>query len=344
LAEIQKAAERAVSLTRQLLAFSRKQVLRPQVIRLNQMIGELFSLLRRLIGEDIELTQALDPGLGMARVDPGQFEQAVINLAVNARDAMPAGGRLSLTTRNARLGGDGTDRDPEAPSGEYVVVEVSDTGQGMDETIQASIFEPFFTTKEAGKGTGLGLAMVYGFVSQSGGHIQVDSVPGRGTTFRLYLPRSEEAETFPVRARQEYRIPTGDETILLVEDEEAVRTLAGLVLQSYGYKVLVATDGQEGLAIAREHPGPIHVVVTDMVMPRLSGRQLADQLARERPKIPILFMSGYTDDAVLQSGVVEAGENFIPKPVSPLALARKVRQILDSEKAPREVASLPRAG
>jgi len=342
LAEIQKAGERAVALTRQLLAFSRKQVLQPQVIRLNVLIEELISLLRRLIGEDIELTQALDSRLGMAKVDPGQFEQAIINLAVNARDAMPGGGKLSLATRNVRIGQGEKRWHPEARPGEYVVVEVSDTGKGMDETIQARIFEPFFTTKEAGKGTGLGLAMVYGFVKQSGGHIEVESVPGLGTIFRLYLPRSEETEPSRIPVQQEFRTPSGEETILLVEDEEAVRTLARLVLQSYGYKVLEAADGQEGLAVARQYPGTIHVVVTDMVMPRMSGRQLADHLAQERPNLPILFMSGYTDDALLQSGATGAGEGFIPKPISPLALTRKVRQILDSGMVPREVASLPR--
>jgi two-component system cell cycle sensor histidine kinase/response regulator CckA len=341
LTEIQKAGERAVALTRQLLAFSRKQVLQPQVLRLNQLLDELISLLRRLIGEDIELTQALDPGLGLAKVDPGQFEQAIINLAVNARDAMPGGGRLSLATRNAKIGDADLEWHPDARLGRYVVVEVSDTGQGMDESVQARIFEPFFTTKAAGKGTGLGLAMVYGFVKQSGGHVEVESIPGRGTTFRLYLPRSEETESSRTPASEDFRIPKGEETILLVEDEEAVRTLARLVLQSYGYKVLEAADGQEGLAVAREYPGTIHMMVTDMVMPRMSGRQLADHLARERPRLPILFMSGYTDDAELQSGVTGAGEGFIPKPISPLALTRKVRQILDSAKVPRKVASLP---
>jgi two-component system cell cycle sensor histidine kinase/response regulator CckA len=341
LAEIQKAGERAAALTRQLLAFSRKQVLQPQVLRLNQLIDELISLLRRLIGEDIELTQTLDPGLGMAKVDPGQFEQAIINLAVNARDAMPGGGALSLATRNAHIGEGEKRRHPDARPGEYVVVEISDTGQGMDETTQARIFEPFFTTKAAGKGTGLGLAMVYGFVKQSGGHIEVESVPGQGTVFRLYLPRSEKTEPSRLPVREDFRIPKGEETILLVEDEEAVRTLARLVLESYGYQVLEAADGQEGLTLARNHSGSIHLVVTDMVMPRMSGRQLADRLAEERPNLPILFMSGYTDDAVLQSGASGAGLGFMPKPISPLALARKVRQILDSGKVPREVASLP---
>jgi CheY-like chemotaxis protein len=209
----------------------------------------------------------------------------------------------------------------------------------MDEAVQARIFEPFFTTKAAGSGlagrggTGLGLAMAYGFVKQSGGHIEVDSEPGRGATFRLYLPRTEETGAAAPAVPQEFRVPKGNETLLLVEDEEAVRTLARLVLQSYGYQVLEARDGQEGLALAQQHSGPIHMVVTDMVMPRMSGRQLADQLARIRPKIPILFMSGYTDDAILQSGATGPGEAFVHKPISPLALARKVRQILDAGNA-----------
>jgi PAS domain S-box-containing protein len=338
LAEVQKAGERAVALTRQLLAFSRKQVLQPQAIRINDLIRDLCGMLGRLIGEDIELVQDLDPALGAAKVDPGQFEQAVINLAVNARDAMPGAGRLTISTRNARIGEDEGERHPDARPGDYVVVEVSDTGCGMDEAVQARIFEPFFTTKAAGSGhggrggTGLGLAMAYGFVKQSGGHIEVDSEPGHGATFRLYLPRTEEIGTAAPAVPDEFRVPKGDETLLLVEDEEAVRTLARLVLQSYGYQVLEARDGQEGLALAQRHPGPIHVVVTDMVMPRMSGRQLADQLARIRPKVPILFMSGYTDDAILQSGAAGPGEAFVHKPISPLALARKVRQILDAGK------------
>jgi two-component system cell cycle sensor histidine kinase/response regulator CckA len=332
LAEVQKAAERAVELTRQLLAFSRKQVLQPRVIRINPLLRDLFDMLRRLIGEDIGLDFALDPALGPAKVDPGQFEHAIINLAVNARDAMNGAGVLSVETRNARIGEDAAALNPDARPGEYVVVTVSDRGHGMDESVKARIFEPFFTTKPAGSGTGLGLAMVYGFVKQSGGQIEVDSVPGRGTTFRLFLPRTEEPDYAPLPAQEDFRIPKGDETILLVEDEEAVRTLIRIVLESYGYTVLEARDGQEGLWVAGNHEGAIHAVVTDMVMPRMGGRQLAEELARARPDLPILFMSGYTDDAILQRGDSGASAAFVPKPISPLALARKVRQVLDADR------------
>jgi two-component system cell cycle sensor histidine kinase/response regulator CckA len=335
LAEVQKAAERAVELTRQLLAFSRKQVLQPRVIGLNPLLRDLFDMLRRLIGENIGLNFSMDPDLGLAKVDPGQFEHAIINLAVNARDAMAGAGILAIETRNARIGAEDAARNPDARPGEYVVVSVSDRGHGMDASTQARIFEPFFTTKPAGSGTGLGLAMVYGFVRQSGGHVEVDSAPGRGTTFRLFLPRTEESDDAPLPDQEDFRIPKGDETILLVEDEEAVRTLIRLVLQSYGYTVLEARDGQEGLWVAGNHTGAIHGVVTDMVMPRMGGRQLADELARIRPDLPILFMSGYTDDAILQRGDVGASRAFVPKPISPLALARKVRQVLDAEREPR---------
>jgi CheY-like chemotaxis protein len=324
-------------LTRQLLAFSRKQVLQPQVIGLNHILLDLCNLLRPLIGENIELQQALDSGLGMAKVDPGQFEQAVINMAVNARDAMPDTGRLTVATRNVRLAEDGADIHPDARPGEYVVVSVSDTGCGMDAATKARIFEPFFTTKGAGSGsgrpgTGLGLAMVYGFANQSGGHVEVESEPGRGSTFLLFLPRTDEAEPAGIPDREEFQAPHGGgETVLLVEDEEAVRTLARLVLEAYGYTVLEASDGHDALRIAEEYPETIHLVVTDMVMPRMGGRELAGHLARSRPEAPVLFMSGYTDDVVLQSGGAEARGTFVYKPIGPLALARKVRQLLDAK-------------
>jgi two-component system cell cycle sensor histidine kinase/response regulator CckA len=342
LAEAQKAGGRAVTLTRQLLAFSRKQVLQPQVVGLNRILSELCTLLQPLLGEGIELGQALDPALGMARVDPGQFEQAVINMAVNARDAMSGTGRLTIGTRNVRIGAGDEDSHPDARPGEYVVVKVSDTGRGMDEATKARIFEPFFTTKGAvagpgGRaGTGLGLAMVYGFAKQSGGHIEVESEPQRGSSFLLYLPRTDESAPAPAQAREEFGTNQGGgETILLVEDEEAVRTLARLVLQAYGYRVLEAPDGLDALRIAGEYRETIHLVVTDMVMPRMGGRELADHLARSRPRLPILFMSGYTDDAVLQSGGSAASEAFVYKPIGPLALARKVRQMLDAGESSR---------
>lgn len=341
LAEAQKAAGRAVTLTRQLLAFSRKQVLQPQVLGLNHILLDLCALLQRLIGENIELKQDFEPGLGLAKTDAGQFEHAVINMAVNARDAMTGTGRLTIATRNVRIRAEDADLHPDGRPGEYVVVSVSDTGRGMDEATKSRIFEPFFTTKGAGSGeegrsgTGLGLSMVYGFANQSGGHIEVESEPGRGSTFRLYLPRTDETEPAPIPDGEELRIPQGGgETILLVEDEEAVRTLARLVLQAYGYNMLEASDGQDALRIAEGYKETIHLVVTDMVMPRMGGRELARNLARSRPKVPVLFMSGYTDDAVLRSGESEAGTAFVHKPIGPLALARKVRQLLDASGPP----------
>lgn len=329
LAQIQKAGERAANLTRQLLAFSRKQVLQPQVVNLNTLLKELHKLLQRLIGEDIELTLVVDPVLGLAKVDPGQFEQAIINLAVNARDAMPQGGRLIIETHNTELDEEYARRYPEVRSGRYVLVVVSDTGQGMDEATRARIFEPFFTTKGPGKGTGLGLAMVYGFVKQSGGHIEVSSEWGCGTTFKVYLPWTEEAIPSAKSSSELVKVPKGMETVLLVEDEDSLRSLVRLVLQSSGYLVLEARDGREAVRLAQQHPGPIHLLVTDLVMPGMSGRQLAELLAQAKPHMRILFMSGYTDEAV--HGVVEAGVAFLQKPFNPMELARKVREVLDAE-------------
>jgi PAS domain S-box-containing protein len=331
LVEVRRAAERAATLTRQLLAFSSRQVLQPQVVSLNALLDDLLKLLKRLIGEDVELAFVPDPDLGLARVDPGQFEQAVINLAVNARDAMPRGGRLTIESRNAELDAGHAERNPELKPGPYVQVAMADTGHGMDEATKARIFEPFFTTKEPGKGTGLGLAMVYGFVKQSGGHIEVDSEAGRGTTFRVYLPRAEAAATSPKSSPGLLKIPKGTETVLLVEDEEAVRTLARLALQSSGYTVLEARDGQEGVWVAQQHPGPIHLLVTDLVMPRMSGRQLSNLLAEARPGLRVLLVSGYTDEAVVSHGVGEAGVAFLQKPFSPTTLAQKVREVLDQK-------------
>jgi nitrogen-specific signal transduction histidine kinase/CheY-like chemotaxis protein len=333
--EVQKAGDRAAGLTRQLLAFSRKQVLMPVVVNLNPVLDDLGAMVRRLIGEDVDVSLSLAPDLGRARVDPGQFEQAVINLAVNARDAMAGKGRLVIETRNASLDEAYAGEHPDAKPGEYVLLSVTDTGRGMDEATQARIFEPFFTTKEAGKGTGLGLAMVYGFVKQSGGHVEVDSRPGRGTTFRLFLPRTEVAETARMIEEEDLRITGGDETILLVEDEEALRTLVRQVLQSYGYTVLEARDGQDGLWMAGQFPGTLHVLVTDLVMPRMGGRELADHLSPHRPGLKVLFMSGHTEDPAMQRGEALAGAAFVQKPFSPLALVRKVRQLLDAEATKR---------
>jgi PAS domain S-box-containing protein len=331
LAQIRKAGERAANLTRQLLAFSRKQMLQPQVVSLNELLVELLKLLNRLIGEDVELALVPDPDLGLAKVDPGQFEQAVINLVVNARDAMPRGGRLTIETRNAELDEGYAGRYSEVRPGQYVLVAVSDTGHGMDEATKARIFEPFFTTKEVGKGTGLGLAMVYGFVTQSEGHVEVYSELGHGTTFKVYLPRAKATAPSAKSDPGLLKVPKGTETVLLVEDEDAVRTLSRLILQASGYTVLEARDGQEGVWVAQQHPGPIHLLVTDLVMPRMSGWRLADVLTEARPRLRVLFLSGYTEAALLRHGVPAAGVALLQKPFSPIGLARKVREVLDAQ-------------
>ncbi len=333
LGEIRKAGERAANLTRQLLAFSRKQVLQPRIVNVRTLLGELHKLLKRLIGEDIELVLSLNPVVGPAKVDPGQFEQAIINLVVNARDAMPYSGQIVIQLQTAVIDAAYAAQRPDVRPGGYVLVAVSDSGVGMDEATKVRIFEPFFTTKEPGKGTGLGLAMVYGFVKQSGGHIEVYSEPGHGTAFKIYLPRADET-TLPTSGPADLTMPKGSETVLLVEDEDAVRTLAKLVLQSHGYNVLEARDGREAIGIAQQHGDRVHMLVTDLVMPRMSGRQLADVLTRLRPNLRILFMSGYTDEAIVRQGALDPGVAFLQKPFSPIALARKVREVLDSQPSP----------
>jgi CheY-like chemotaxis protein len=263
-------------------------------------------------------------------VDPGQFEQAIINLAVNARDAMPQGGRLTIETQNVDLDAPDAEHSSEVQPGRYVLVSVSDTGHGMTEAIQARIFEPFFTTKGAGEGSGLGLAMVYGFIKQSGGHIDVSSDVGRGATFRIYLPRAAGTTPAARRTPESLERPTGTETVLLVEDEEAVRRLASRVLQSSGYTVLEARNGEEALAVAAQQRGSIDILVTDLVMPRMSGRQLATALTQVRPDLRVLFMSGYAEDAVPRLLPPEASVSFLQKPFNAMELARKVRDVLDS--------------
>jgi PAS domain S-box-containing protein len=326
--EIIRASERGASLTRQLLAFSRKAVLAPQLLDLNAVVVDLEKLLRRALGEDISLTVALQPELGHIQADPGQIEQVLLNLAVNARDAMPAGGKLTIETRNVELDGAYVRTHPEARPGSNVLLAVSDTGHGMTADIKARIFEPFFTTKEAGKGTGLGLSTVYGIVKQAGGVIDVASEVGVGSTFLVYLPRFEETET-PQSPQGAVPSPRGTETVLLVEDEDALRALARLVLAKSGYAVLEANNGREALRVANGHPGPIALLVSDVVMPELGGRQLAERLGRQRPQMKVLFLSGYTDDAVVRHGLMQKKVNFLQKPFSATALAQKVREVLD---------------
>jgi two-component system cell cycle sensor histidine kinase/response regulator CckA len=326
---IHKAGERAAGLTRQLLAFSRQQMIAPQVLDLNAVVAETEKMLRRLIGEDIELTTALAPNLGRVRADPGQIDQVLMNLAVNARDAMPRGGKLTIETRNIELDATYAQIHPDVRPGPYVMLAVSDNGCGMDEQTRAKIFEPFFTTKEPGKGTGLGLATVYGIVKQSGGSVEVYSEAGIGTTFKVYLPPTDFSA---VRRQPTASLPAskGTETILLAEDEDTLRELMRDVLQSKGYTVLAAKDGQEALQVAEQYTGPIQALVSDVVMPRVSGRQLAERLTTVRPGVRVLYLSGYTDDAVVRHGVLDAETAFLQKPVSPNALARKVREVLDA--------------
>jgi PAS domain S-box-containing protein len=326
--EVRKAGERAASLTRQLLAFSRKQLLAPQVVDLNVLITEMEKMLRRLIGEDIDFATVLDANLGTVRVDPGQIEQVLMNLVVNARDAMPKGGHLTIETRNVELDEHYAKERPEVQSGSYAMIAVTDTGTGMDAEIKTRIFEPFFTTKEVGRGTGLGLSTALGIVKQSGGHIEVYSELSRGTTFKVYIPRTEGAvapsKTFP----NLLGASKGTETILLAEDDDSVRSLVSLSLRSYGYTVLEAQDGDEALKVCQQHDSAIDLLVTDVVMPRLSGRELAALLMPLRPKMKVLFLSGYTDEAISRHGILEAGVPFLQKPFTPGILARKVREAL----------------
>jgi len=328
--EIKKAGQRAAKLTSQLLAFSRKQVLRPRVLDLNDVVSDMDKMLRRLIGADIELITLFGPELGHVRVDPGGIEQIIMNLAVNARDAMPQGGRLTVETTNVELDDAYARKHIAVKPGPYVMLAVSDNGSGMDAETQSHLFEPFFTTKELGKGTGLGLSTVYGIVKQSGGNIWVYSEPGEGTVFKIYLPRVTEAiETWESSIKDQTDKLTGTETVLVVEDESAVRNLVRNVLQRNGYTVLDANHGEEALRIAIRHEGIIHVMVTDVVLPHMSGRQLAQRMATIRSDIKVLYMSGYTDNAIVRHGVLDLGIAFLQKPFTTEALLRKVREVLD---------------
>jgi PAS domain S-box-containing protein len=337
-AEISRAAHSAAALTSQLLAFSRQQVLAPRILNLNDVIVNGERLLKRLLGEDIGVVTALQPALGTIRADPGQLEQVIMNLAVNARDAMPDGGKLTIETANIELDDAYILDHPLARPGPYVMLAVTDTGVGMDEQTQARIFEPFFTTKEMGKGTGLGLATVYGIVKQSGGFIWVYSEPGHGTTFKVYLPRVEELQE-PLATPGPPRVMGGVETILLAEDADAVRAVARQVLARLGYTVLEASDGMSALRLAETHRGPIHLLLTDVVMPEIGGRMLAEQLRGQRPGLKVLYSSGYTADAVVRHGMLGPGIAFLQKPFTPEVLARKVRDVLDSPLGPKPAES-----
>ncbi len=327
--QIKRAADRATGLTRQLLAFSRRQILRPAVADLNGIIDDAEKMLRRLIGENIELLVDLEPRLGRVLADPGQIDQILMNLAVNARDAMPRGGRLTLTTRNEVMSERQALQRPGGRPGSYVCIEVRDSGVGMDPHVQARIFEPFFTTKEVGKGTGLGLATVYGIVKQSGGNIWVDSELGKGTAFQIYLPCIEAAPALERLAGPSDGMVPGSETILLAEDEEALRAVLRITLTRAGYTVLDARDGQHALALMKEHADEVKLVLTDVVMPGLSGPDLVRQIAGMRPDVKVLFMSGYADDTIVHQGVLDEGIEFINKPFSFIQLNRKVREVLD---------------
>jgi two-component system, cell cycle sensor histidine kinase and response regulator CckA len=329
LQEVLKAGERAAALTRQLLAFSRKQVLEPQVLNLNRIVDNLERMLRRVIGEDVNLKLALQPALGRVRADPGQIEQVLMNLVINARDAMPAGGRLTIETAEVELDEEYTAHHMSVAPGPYVLLAISDTGCGMDDQTKSRLFEPFFTTKEKGKGTGLGLSTVYGIVKQSGGDIWAYSELGRGTTFKVYFPlATEEGDPVPA-SRMPQRPAIGTETILVVEDEPAVREVAVRILRAAGYRVLTAANGNDALLTSQTYSGVIDLLLTDVVMPKTGGRQIAERMCVQRPDMRVLYMSGYTDDAIVHQGVLDPGTRFIGKPFSAADLTRKIRDALD---------------
>jgi len=331
LAEIRTAASRASALTRQLLAFSRQQVLQPIVLNLNDVVENIEKMLHRLLGEDVELEAHLAKDLGNVRADAGQIEQVIMNLAVNARDAMPTGGKLTVETANIELDAEYADQHQPVIPGSYVMLAVSDTGTGMDEAVKAKIFEPFFTTKEAGKGTGLGLATVYGIVKQSGGYVWLYSEPGQGAAFKIYLPRVDAPRDAPVLSPALSGTIAGTETVLLAEDDPLLLPLARELLTKLGYRVLQARDAAEARTIARAHEGEIHLLVSDVVMPGGGGFQLAQELHKERPTMRVLYMSGYTDEAVVRHGLLERGLNYLQKPFTPAVLARRVRDVLDAK-------------
>jgi signal transduction histidine kinase len=332
LEQIKRAGERAAALTRQLLAFGRRQIMEPRVLDLNAVLRDLDPMLHRLISENIKLEIRTDPDLARTKADPSQLEQVIVNLAVNARDAMPEGGELVISTSNAEVDRERAAIQTEPKEGAYVRLVVSDSGMGMTPDVRQRIFEPFFTTKERGKGTGLGLATVYGIVQQSGGYISVYSEPGIGTTFRVDLPatREKKAVRRPARGGASRRAPEGTETVLLVEDEAAVRSVARDALADLGYTVLEAGDGVEALQTSEAYPDPIHLVVTDVIMPRMNGSRLVEEITKQRPGIRHLFVSGYADDEVFRHRILPSGTPFLAKPFTPGSLGSKVRSVLDS--------------
>lgn len=327
--EVIKAVERASGLTKQLLAFSRKQVLEPRVVSLNELVANLEKMLRRLIGKDVNLVTTLDPHLGYVKADPGQIEQVVMNLSVNARDAMPKGGSLTIETAGIELDEQYARRSTDLRPGRYILLSVRDTGTGMDQATLARLFEPFFTTKDPGKGTGLGLSIVYGIVKQSHGHVAVTSEVGRGTTFKIYLPQVEAPNAGATVVEQAPVAVRGSETVLVVDDEEQVRSLECGMLQASGYKVLSAADGREALRMCRESSEPIHLLVTDIIMPNMNGRELVRQALPLRPAMRVLFVSGYPDEMEISTEGSPQKTDFLQKPFTSVTFLRRVRQSLD---------------
>lgn len=326
---IRKAGERAESLIGQLLAFSRKQVLQLCILNLNKLVTNLEKMLGRVIGEDIDLVTIKDPDLKNIKADPNQMEQVLMNLAVNARDAMPNGGKLIIETQNVELDEDYMQQHPVVKAGSYVMLAMSDTGTGMNAEIKSNIFEPFFTTKEEAKGTGLGLSTVYGIVKQSDGYIWVYSEPGKGSTFKIYLPQVKEAAAEEIPVKPKAKSLQGSETILLVEDDDQVRDVGEMILSNYGYKVLKAQNGEEAIKISEQYKSAIQLVITDVVLPGISGKNLADQMAASQPEMKVLYVSGYTGDAIVRHGILDAGVFFLSKPFGPEKLLQKVRDVLD---------------
>jgi len=328
--EIRKAATRAAALTRQLLAYGRKQMLQPEALDLNRILAGMDSMLRHLMpGDAVDVRIVPTVGLRLVKADVGQIEQVIINLAMNAHDAMPNGGKLTLETANVSFDQDSVDRHPDLKPGDYVMLAISDTGRGMSETVKKLVFEPFFTTKDVGLGTGLGLSTCYGIVKQSGGHISVYSEPGRGTTFKIYLPQVEEPAKMSVQRLDAPELPRGTETVLLVEDDPALREMAGTLLRRLGYTVFAAANGIEALSLCHEREtGRINLLFTDVVMPHMSGKELAARMRALYPDTRILFTSAYTESAIVHQGALDQGVALLQKPYSPSALAQKLREVL----------------